>query len=87
MFSTKYTTNSVGHASEYAYDEVTMWSPDRPVTDIAADSLGDLDAKHLTIRKLPIWPMADLYWQLQAWFESEVLLGADAQQKTCSSIR
>ena len=77
----KYTTNRVGHSSEYEYDELTGWTPDRLATDIAADSFGDLDARHLTVRKLPLWPMADLYWQFQAWFESQVLQGAGAHEE------
>ena len=56
-----YTTNGVGHSSEHEYDELTGWTHHRLVTDIVADTLDDLGARHLSVRKLPIWYMADLY--------------------------
>ena len=54
-------------------------NPDRRGVDIVGDSLGDLYAVNLTVRLLPLWSTADVYWHVPAWFGSQVLQGADAQ--------
>ena len=57
-------------SSDDEQDELDGWSPDRPLVDIVGDSIGDLDPTRLTPRQLPLFSMADLYWQFQAWFEA-----------------
>ena len=74
-------THGPGDSSGDEFDELDGWTPDKFEVDIVGDSLGEIDPKHLTVRQLPLWSMADLYWQFQAWFESQVLRGAEAQEE------
>ena len=73
-------TNSGDDSSEDEQDNLDGWTPDRLQVELVGDSLGEIDPANLPVRQLPLFSMADLYWQFQAWFESEVLQGADARE-------
>lgn len=60
----------LGDSSEDEQDELDGWTPDRPLIEIVGDSIGDLDPCQLPVRQLPLFSMADLYWQFQAWFQA-----------------
>ena len=73
-------TNSGDDSSEDEQDNLDGWTPDRLQVELVGDSLGEIDPANLPVRQLPLFSMADLYWQFKAWFESEVLQGADARE-------
>lgn len=62
-------------SSEDEGDELDGWTPDRSLVDVVGDSLGDIDPAQLAVRQLPLFSLADLHWQFQAWFATEVQRG------------
>lgn len=81
---------SMSSMSEDEQDSLAGWTPDRPLLDIVGDSIGDMDPARLPARQLPLYSMADLYWQFEAWFESlepAAEEGADAHEAQIPSRR